>query len=616
MRKHILVILFIFSTTLVIQAQSRISVLEKTLKTQTGKNRFETLYQLSKAYLTVSPKKSLDYANKAYTESIKLGNENMQANALNLIGTAYYKQKKYKSAIKNYEKELDIRKKLGQKISHTKTLYNIALVYEANKKERKALSIYKNALTGAKEAKYHKLVLKCYESVIKIYEREKNYKNAYIYISEYNAYKGAANITFERQQINILETKYEEGQKELEEKNLELNMIDSTLLIVQNEKETLVKDTAIKGLEISGLTVETEEQKHTIKEKDAEVKKQQQWLIAFSVFFTLILIFSILLYKLYTSKKKAYKLLTVQNAEIIEKNEEIQVQSEQLLTRNAEVIEKNEEIEAQSEELEKQRDVALKRKEEIVDSINYAKRIQKAVFPAEKYVKKVLHEYFVLLKPRDIVSGDFYWIKKVDEFIVIAVADCTGHGVPGAFMSMLGISLLNETVKVKSINNTGKILDNLRSKVKKSLGQNGAEDEAKDGMDIALYIINTKTLELQYSGAYNPLYIIRESLDEKIETIKADRQPIGVHLIEKDFTNHKYQLQKNDRLYSFSDGYADQFGGKNGRKFRIENFKEVLLANYKKPMKEQKKILNSTLNNWMGSTYEQIDDILVLGIKV
>jgi len=466
-------------------------------------------------------------------------------------------------------------------------------------------------------------VYKNYESIIRILANQKNYKEAFLYLKEFNSYKGATNVTFERRKIDILETKYEEGVKELEKKESKLNLIDSTLSIVQTEKdslavekETLEEDTTRKSLKIGNLTTETEEQKLTIAEREAEVNRQQQWLIAFAAFFTVILIFSILLYKMYTAKKKENRLLASQTAEIIEKNEEILVQSEQLMNRNAEIIEKNEEIKAQSEELEIQRDVALKGKEEIIDSINYAQRIQKAIFPSKEYVNEILQDYFVLLKPRDIVSGDFYWIKKIKNFTIIAVADCTGHGVPGAFMSMLGTSFLNEIVSPRSLDNAGEILNRLRNKVKKSLRQRGRENETKDGMDIALYIINEETLELQFSGAYNPLYIIRENADEELRVIKADRQPIGVHIIEKEFTNHKYQLQKNDCLYTFSDGYTDQFGGEAGRKYKIKNFQAILLANYKKPMSEQKELLNSNFENWIGKDYEQIDDIIILGMRV
>ncbi|MEN8120284.1 MAG: SpoIIE family protein phosphatase [Bacteroidota bacterium] len=595
MKKFLLVIFYLFSLMVSLNAQNNISKLEKRLRTESGKDKFHTQYKLSKLYLTISPKKSLSYAIKAYENAKKLESLNMQANALNLIGTAYYKQEKYKLTIRFYEKELTIREKLNQKTSEAKTLFNIGTAYEANKKERKALISYQQALKAAKSIKYPDLVYKAYESIIRIFTNQNNFKEAFWYLQESNIYKGATKVTREQRKINILETKYEERKKELKEKESELSLIDSTLSIIQLENETLEHETARKNIRINNLTTETEEQRLTIAVKDAEVKRHRQWLISFAVFFTLILIFSILLYKSYKEKKKAIKLLAMQNTEILEKNEEIA---------------------SQSDELQIQRDIALKSKQEIIDSINYAKRIQKAIFPSKNYVNEILQDYFVLLKPRDIVSGDFYWIKKIRNFTIIAVADCTGHGVPGAFMSMLGISFLNEIVGPKSLESTDVILNHLRNKVKKSLRQKGKDGETKDGMDIALYIINTETLELQYSGAYNPLYIISEDTKPQLNIIKADRQPIAVHVIENDFTNHKFQLKKGDCLYSFSDGYTAQFGGKNGQKFKPNNFKEVLLANYKKPMSEQKKVLTKTIDKWMGKNHEQVDDIIVLGVRV
>ena len=255
-------------------------------------------------------------------------------------------------------------------------------------------------------------------------------------------------------------------------------------------------------------------------------------------------------------------------------------------------------------------------KKQITDSIVYAERIQRALFPRKKDLDTFLGEYFIFYKPLHIVSGDFYWIKKIKtlktNFIVVAVADCTGHGVPGAFMSMLGISFLNEIVLHENILQPNDILKELRNFVKYSLKQTGKENESKDGMDIAIYTINTEKNTLEFSGAYNPLYIIRDS---KLIEIKPDRQPIAIYVKEKDFTNHKFQLQKNDCLYTFSDGFMDQFGGKNDEKFMKKRFKELIRTIAHKPMQEQKNILNQTYTDWKKNR-EQIDDVLVIGVKI
>jgi serine phosphatase RsbU (regulator of sigma subunit) len=262
-------------------------------------------------------------------------------------------------------------------------------------------------------------------------------------------------------------------------------------------------------------------------------------------------------------------------------------------------------IKGQKDEIEVQ-------KQEIMDSILYAQRIQKAVLPSPEEIRKILPENFILFLPRDIVSGDFYWMTRKDEYSVFAAADCTGHGVPGAFMSMLGVSFLNEIVNESEKLKANLILEQLRRLVKTTLSQS-YNAETKDGMDIALCILNNKTKQLQYAGAFNPLYLIR---DNNLMEIKGDRMPIGIyHYNETDFTNNEIQLQKNDCLYIFSDGYVDQFGGKSGKKMLTKNLKETLLRIHKQPMQEQKDILNETLDQWKGD-YKQVDDILIMGLRI
>ena len=252
-------------------------------------------------------------------------------------------------------------------------------------------------------------------------------------------------------------------------------------------------------------------------------------------------------------------------------------------------------------------------KKQITDSIEYASRIQTAILPPGDYIERVIPDHFIFYKPRDIVSGDFYWLTHKDGKIVLAAVDCTGHGVPGAFMSMLGFAFLNEIVNKKTELKANQILNQLRDYVKSSLHQTGKENETKDGMDIALCIIDPTELKMQYAGAYNPLYLIR-NLD--IIPFKADRMPIGIHLSEKEsFTNHEFDLKKGDTIYIFTDGYIDQFGGNGLRKFKLAPFRDLLISINQKPMKEQERILEDQFYKWKGD-YEQIDDILVMGVKV
>ena len=230
----------------------------------------------------------------------------------------------------------------------------------------------------------------------------------------------------------------------------------------------------------------------------------------------------------------------------------------------------------------------------ILASIRYAKNIQKALHPSQKTLHISFNDFFVLFKPKEVVSGDFYWLKKNENKTIIAVADCTGHGVPGAFMSMLGISYLNEIVLNNNTLRSDEILNLLRNKVKKAFSENEGQ-AVKDGMDMALCIIDFDKMQVQFSGAYNPLFLIR---DNRLFEYKADKQPVGIYPREKDFSYTEIDLQKNDMLYMFSDGYKDQPGGKYGKKFMAKQFKELLLTINTEELSKQKEILNETFENW------------------
>jgi serine phosphatase RsbU (regulator of sigma subunit) len=281
--------------------------------------------------------------------------------------------------------------------------------------------------------------------------------------------------------------------------------------------------------------------------------------------------------------------------------------------------------------------VVVKQKEELEASIHYASRIQMALLPSEAILSENIRNYFVLFKPRDIVSGDFYWMTKKDERLYIVAADCTGHGVPGAFMSLLGMSFLDEIIDKELAPGADLILNELRLHVTESLKQIGGDDEAKDGMDLALLVIDFNTQTIEFSGAYNPCFRVRKLTKEEIsgynndsiempdgsmsngkyllETIYADKMPIGIssRMTEK-FILHKWPLEKGIAYYLFSDGYIDQFGGPKGRKFMKKNFKRFILDIQDYSMIEQKELLDNNLLEWMGHT-PQIDDILIMGIK-
>lgn len=275
--------------------------------------------------------------------------------------------------------------------------------------------------------------------------------------------------------------------------------------------------------------------------------------------------------------------------------------------RTEEVVKKAEEIEQQKEKIEELY-------KDVTDSIRYAKRLQESILPSESMIKAMLPKSFVLYRPKDIVSGDFYWFEKTNNKVLFAAVDCTGHGVPGAFMSLVGHQGLNAAVKEHELDEPAKILHDLDQMATETLNQNVGESNVRDGMDLALCSLDTANMKLEYAGAYNPLYIIRDG--ELLQT-KADKHAIGGRSLrkEKKYTNHTFDLQPNDVIYIFSDGYADQFGGSKGKKFMYKQFRDLLLDIHQKPLEDQKRLLNETIESWRG-TFEQVDDILVIGVRV
>jgi serine phosphatase RsbU (regulator of sigma subunit) len=262
--------------------------------------------------------------------------------------------------------------------------------------------------------------------------------------------------------------------------------------------------------------------------------------------------------------------------------------------------------------ISEQKDKIEQQQRALEESLEYASSIQTALLPDLRYFHKIFPESFVFFKPRDIVSGDFYWFARKGERIAVTAADCTGHGVPGAFMSMLGISFLNEIVS-KCIPPANSILNRLRENVMKALHQTGDITENKDGMDIALIVIDQEEMKLEFSGAFNPLYMIR---DGKLREIRGNKMPIGINaIVEKSFTNHVIDLQEGDLIYLFSDGYPDQFGGPEDKKFKYSNLKKLLVRISKKSLMAQQKELERIFLQWKSES-EQLDDVLVIGIKI
>lgn len=318
-----------------------------------------------------------------------------------------------------------------------------------------------------------------------------------------------------------------------------------------------------------------DQEKLKTKEREAEIEKRNQLVYGLTIIIVLSIIAIIVAIRSYLNKKKAA--FTIQK------------QKEAVDKAYIQLEEKN---------------------TEILDSITYAKRIQTAILPPQKIVKEYLQDSFILYKPKDIVAGDFYWMEHVNNKVLFAACDCTGHGVPGALVSVVCNNGLNRSVREYGITEPGKILDKTREIVIKEFEK--SEEEVRDGMDIALCSLEGNILE--FAGAHNPIWIIRKG-SEEVEEIKADSQPIGKFEHSQPYTTHKIELEEGDAFYIFSDGYADQFGGEKGKKFKTANFKRLLLSIQEKAMDEQKKIIDQTFEQWRGDI-EQIDDVCIIGVRV
>lgn len=410
------------------------------------------------------------------------------------------------------------------------------------------------------------------------------------------------------------------------EKNIEL-----TAELAKNDAEK-----TIHKMEISNINKRNDlERALLLKEnvlRQAQLHIQQVWIWGATLACFALAFFVYFLFKGYRRKIADNLLLSEQKAEISEKNDELKQLNEEVSSQRDHLFALNEQITVQHDEIYVQNEMIIRQQKDITGSIVYASRIQQAMIPSLEALTSNFPHSFVLFLPRDIVSGDFYWVRQVRNQLYLLVADCTGHGVPGAFMSMLGISLMNEMITSRHIDAPAVVLNELRKRLKRSLHQDESSSDSKDGMDASLVLIDLDTRKLQFAGAYNPLYLIRRSSPELLldqlpsemekhsyEFIElfADRMPIGIHPNdEKSFTNQTMWVERGDRLYLFSDGYVSQFGGEKGGKFKTKQFKELLLNIQAFGMDVQHEMLFSAYEQWRGNQWSQVDDILVLGFEV
>lgn len=366
---------------------------------------------------------------------------------------------------------------------------------------------------------------------------------------------------------------------------LQKKMISEQQQEVQNQRDTLEVQKASITVQIQRIEEQTRQissQDQLIRIQLEAIEKQKMLMWFFIIAFLLVGAIAYYIFRIYRIKKEANRVLE----------------------------EKNATISRQRDEMEMQRDQIAYQKKHITDSIQYAKRIQTALLPSiELFSDRV--EHFVLYKPLDIVSGDFYWVTSKGNIQVIIVADCTGHGVPGAFMSMLGVTMLNELINVKETHDSDRIVEALRYEVIKALKQSVEDDKVKDGLDMAVCVIDFDTDTMQFSGANSPLYIIRDS---ELIQYRGDKMPVAIHYNMQPFGKHIIKLQKGDCFYMLTDGYCDQFGGPDQKKFMSARLKEKLVEIHHLPMLEQGEKLNAIFEEWRGDN-PQVDDVAMVGVR-
>ncbi|MBN1950129.1 MAG: tetratricopeptide repeat protein [Bacteroidales bacterium] len=522
--------------------------------------------------------------SKSVAIARKLNNEDELASGLNSLGAAYYGMHEYNEAAKYYTEALSVINKTDNLQEKSLALNNLGNIRFSNKQYAEAITFYEQSLTIKRDLNFREGIATSLFNIGNSYYMMKEYPRALEYFTasieiareakyfevewlNYEAfartYAAMGNYKDAYRNYKLYTTEKFESEK------IDLQLVEfreqyeSSKLAVKNLRKELRRQSRIARYEAEKNQRELQIVELEVRNKKQQLKRQQLITTVFITVSSLILLFLLVIMNQFRLTRKAYRLVEVQ-------------------------------------------------KKNITEGINYAARIQRAVSPPDSYIQTILPEHFILNKPCEVVGGDFYWIARHHQKTVIAVSDCTGHGVPGGFMSMLGIALLNEIISTEEELQSHEILTQLRKRVVESLHQQASGSEALDGMDISLIILDSEKMRIQFSAAYHSLYLIRNG---EFEKIKGDRIPIGYHHRPKPFTSQVIQLSKGDLIYLSTDGYADQIGKKTNRRFMFNAFKEILLKVKDLPLSEQMYRLNSTIESWKGKL-PQTDDILVMGIRM
>ena len=565
--------------------------------------------------------KALDYYTKSLLLNEDIGNKRGVAFSLGNIGIIYEQQGDYPKALEYQTKSLQMQKELGDKKSIAQALNNIAAIYNILGDYPKAMDYFSKSLKKCKEQRDESGIATALNNIGKMHENWGDYSKAKIYYTKsLRIREQLGNIKLIASSLdNIGNLYYLQGDyiKAIENNTKALSIAQKigNVQLIKDASENLWTIHKKMGkhkqaLEMHELYIQMRDSILSIENKTATI--QQEFKYKYEKEVAADSVVAAEANKVKNAELAAEKAQNKQH--VLEANQQKQQKYflygilALALFFGGFIFNRLRATNKQKYLIETQHIKLNETHREITDSINYAKRIQSAILPPIKVVKEYLKESFIVYKPKDIVAGDFYWMEQKNGKVLFAAADCTGHGVPGAMVSVICNNGLNRSVREHGLTVPGEILDRTREIVVQEFKK--SEEDVKDGMDIALCSI--EGMKLQFAGAHNPLWIIRNG--EVIET-KANKQPIGQFDNPEPYTTHSFDLEKGDAIYIFSDGYVDQFGGERGKKFKAKAFRELLLSIQDKAMEEQKITIDKTFETWKGDL-EQIDDVCVIGVRV
>lgn len=570
-------------------------------------------------------KQALEYYKEASEYARALKNELYIAYINNSLGNFYLGKAMYEDALSHYFNALNYFISVKDQRGTSMLYNNIGMLYGRLKEFERAYSNMDMALQIKKRLNDKSSIASIYHSMAQLYYEKGDFDSAIVWGKRAISLSDSLGALRQEERASTILAQSFEKMGNLKQSIFfykKSNALHDSIFS-QDNNQKMAESEMIWKMEMRQYQTKTEQEKETAvsREHSQSLIFVRNLLVLFIFVLMLSIAFIIFFYR---KKMRASQLLSLQYSEIEKQSEEIAAQRDEIESqRNSlanlawELQQKHEETTSHRDELQIQRDVLTQQKKEITDSIQYAKRIQSAALPSLETVSQIFPNSFIFNRPKSIVGGDFYWVARVGKYRVLAVADCTGHGVPGGFMSMLGIALLNEIVKREEIKTAGEVLDELRDYLISSLQPSRDMTDPSDGMDMVLAVFDEDMKTMQYAAANQAFYLIRkdETGIPRLKEFWPDRMPIGNYQIMRPFTNNVVELMEGDLLYFFSDGFPDQFGGAEGKKLCPTRFKQMLLSFYDRPIATQGELLGDSLERWKNDQI-QVDDVLVFGLKI